>query len=543
MIRRQWLRVLSPSVALGTGILLILGQHDARAGSVESRIREGGIVRVSLGYLDYVDPALGYHPTSWSLIDTTCARLMTYPDRPPPDGYPLVPEVAAAYPRVSRDGKAWTFTLRSGFRFSDGTPVRASAFARAIARTLAPGVRSPAANYTLAIVGAADVQAGRAASPAGVVARGNRLVVRFTRAVPDFPAQTTMAFFCAVPPNLPADPEGVGTFPGAGPYYVADYRAGQRVVIRRNRFYGGTRPHHVDGFDVNLVDSFPTAADRVDRGEADWTWVPPNYYFEHGSRLVAKYGVNRTQFFVKPGLRLFGFVLNTSRPLFRDNARLRRAVNFAIDRRALVGALGGPRFATPTDQYLPPGIPGFKDARVYPFTPDLTKARALARGRTRSGKATLYTHDVPFHLARAQLVARDLAKVGLEVDIKGIAISSYFSRLTAPGEPFDIAMFGWVADYLDPYNYVNILLDGRFIGSTNYGRFDSAEYNAAMRRAARLHGDARRQAYARLDEQLTRDAAPRVPVDLPNAATLVSRRLGCVVLRPELDLTAVCLKE
>ena len=71
-------------------------------------------------------------PTRWHLLDATCARLMTFPDAPPPAGLRLVPEVAAAYPRVSSDGKTYTFTLRSGFRFSDGTPVQASAFAHAI---------------------------------------------------------------------------------------------------------------------------------------------------------------------------------------------------------------------------------------------------------------------------------------------------------------------------------------------------------------------------------------------------------------------------
>ena len=98
-----------------------------------------------------------------------------------------------------------------------------------------------------------------------------------------------MTFFCAVPPTLPADPEGVGAFPGAGPYYVAEYRAGQRVVIRRNRFYRGTRPHHVDGFDVDLTVGSPQAVvDRIERGEADWGWVPPTYYFEQGRRLVGE---------------------------------------------------------------------------------------------------------------------------------------------------------------------------------------------------------------------------------------------------------------
>jgi peptide/nickel transport system substrate-binding protein len=541
-VNRRYAVVLT-TVLLAAGLLAILLQHSARGAGVEAQ--QGGIMRVSLvgGPFGYIDPAIAYHPSSWSVIEPTCARLMTYPDRPPPEGYRLVPEVAAAPPRVSRDLKTWTFTLRTGFRFSDGKPVRASAFARAIERTLAPGVPSGAAAYTRAIVGATAFQAGTTQSLAGVVAHGNRLVIRFTRPVPDFAEQTTMPFFCAVPPTLPAEPEGVRAFPGAGPYYVAEYRPGQRVVIRRNRFYRGTRPHHVDGFDVDLTPAtFPAVVDRIERGEADWGWVPPTYYAERSGPLVTKYGVNRSQFFVKPGLRLYGFNLNTSRPLFRDNPRLRRALNFAIDRRALARTLGGPPFSTPTDQYLPPGIPGFRDARIYPSTPDLAKARTLARGHTRGGKVVLYTQDVPLQLARAQLVARDLAKIGLEVEVKGIAIGGYSTRVTAPDEPFDIAFFGWTADYLDPFNFINVLLDGRFVGTTNWARFDSPGYNASMRRAARLRGEARLRAYAQLDERLSRDAAPGIPVDLPSATTLVSRHVGCVVLRPELDLTAVCLK-
>src|SRR5262245_64030630 len=119
---------------------------------------------------------------------------MTYPDKPPPAGLRIEPEVAASYPVVSRDAKKFTFTLRTGFRFSDGSSVRADAFARAIGRALAPGVESAAGDYMKDIVGAAGVTAGKRPIPLGVVPKGTRLVIRFTRATPDFPARTTMPF-------------------------------------------------------------------------------------------------------------------------------------------------------------------------------------------------------------------------------------------------------------------------------------------------------------------------------------------------------------
>ncbi len=295
----------------------------------------------------------------------------------------MPPATRAAQP----DGKTLTFTLRSGFRFSDGAPVRASAFARAINRMLAPSMKSPWAKYLRDIVGAERVLSGRSEAATGVVASGNRLVIRLTRPVPDFAARTT--FICAVPPALPVDPEGMAEFHAAGPYYVAEYRAGERIVIRRNRFYGGDRPHHVDGFDVDLrASSQEEVLDRIERGDADWGWALSPVYLDPARRLAAKYGVNKAQFFLQPGPVFRGYAFNTSRPLFRDNPRLRQAVNFAIDRSAFQRVAGGRFSSRLTDQYLPPGMPGFRDARIYPLDgPDLRRAgrlRADTRGTARS---------------------------------------------------------------------------------------------------------------------------------------------------------------
>jgi peptide/nickel transport system substrate-binding protein len=359
-----------------------------------------------------------------------------------------------------------------------------------------------------------------------------------------------MPFFCAVPPNLPADPEGVTAFPGAGPYYVAEYVRGRRVLLKRNRYYGGTRPRHVDQFVADLqANALEEVLDRIERGAADWGLVPAPIYFQAGraQKFRRKYGINRSRFFVKPGLAIRLLVLNTSRPLFGNNARLRRAVNFAVDRPALVKAAGGRLAGTLTDQYLPPSMPGFRDAHIYPVArPNVQRARALARWHTRSKRAVLYTFDVPDPgpTVAAQIVRNNLAKIGLQVEIKKLPPEAYFNRVTAPNEPFDIALYDWGADYVDPFSYLNLLLDGRFIGGVNWSRFNSAKYNRLMRRAARLKGLARYRRYGSLDVQLARGAAPMVAVFAFNEPTLVSKRVDrrCIVLRPTLDLTAVCLK-
>ncbi len=510
--------------------------------------REGGTFRVTFqsgpGAFDHIDPALAYSRESWTLLDTTCARLMRYPDKPPPAGYGIVPEVATGFPKVSADGKTHTFTLRKGFRFSDGSPVRANAFAQAISRTLAPGVTSPALRYTRLIVGADDVQAGRTPRPSGVVANGRTLVVRFTREVRDFAAWTTMPFFCAVPPTLPPSAEGVRRLPGAGPYYVTEYRPNQRVVLRRNRFYGGTREHHVDGFNVDLsVGSVAELLERTESGRADWGYTVVGPHFTAGTNFFQKYGLNKKRFFVNPGLTVRMYVLNSSRPLFRDNPKLRLAVNFALDRTSLASAVTGSWM----HQYIPDFVPGHQNRMTYSIGGDLAHAQALARGNTRGGKAVLYVTDFELPLTQAQRIKQQLEPIGLEVEIKPfpehVTSSAYLGRLGQPDEPWDLAVVLWTPDIVDPSGYINQLLDAQAPGATDLAGFDDPTFLDLMRRAAGLQGTARQKAYRDLDLRLAREAAPLVPIDVLKEATLVSARVGCVLRRPSLVLTTVCLKD
>lgn len=541
---RRRLRLCALTVALSASVV-------GSAGGTTRDTQEGGIFRISLSAfsgIDYMDPALASSPPGWALLDTTCARLMAYPDKAPPKGFQLQPEVAAHVPAVTDGGKTYTFRLRSGFRFSDGSPLRASAFARAINRVLAPEMNSPGVQYARDIVGAGQVLAGKADTASGVVARGNTLVIRLTRPAPDFPHRTASTFLCAVPPSLPVDPEGRGVFPAAGPYYVTEYRRGERVVLRQNRYYGGQRPHHVDGFDVDLRAPSPQEMlRRVDRGDSDWGHTIAGIYFDPALGLAEKYGINRSQLYLRPGLTLRMLAFNSSRPLFSNNALLRRAVNFALNRRALV-LVGGALASRPSDQYLPTIMPGFKDADVYPLErAELQRAKALANGNLRGGKAVLYVNNSALPFAIGQLVRQQLAEIGLDVEVRGIPIHSasaaYFNKLATPGEPWDIAFGLWSPSYIDPYAYINLLFDRRFVGGTNFARFVSTPHDKEMRRAARLpQGSLRNSAYAALDVRLAREAAPLAAVDFLNEPTLVSSRVGCIVLRPVLDLTAVCLK-
>ena len=530
-----------------TAVALSVGSAAGANGAHE---KDGGTYRVGVlgDFFGSIDPALA-GPAAQPFLSAACGGLVTTPDKPIPAAFNLIPEIATAYPKITDGGRTYTFTIRRGVRFSTGAPVTARSFAHTLNRLLSPVFGSPGAPAFAGIVGAPDVVAGRAKSARGIVARRSTLTIRLTEPAGNFLGNLASGAggFCVVPEGLPLDPEGVrAPLAGAGPYFVSEYVPGQRVTLERNRYYRGTRPHHVDRFvgDLTYVSADPTAAlDRVESGELDDALVPIT--LDRAEAFKQKYGINRTRFFVEAGTFFRTFVLNTSGPLFGNNVKLRQAVNFAVDRRALareVSPFGGYL----TDQYLAPGLPAFRNEHIYPLKgPEVARARVLARGHLRGAKAVLYTQDGPINAAQAQILQRNLKAIGLDVEVKTFPGQLLFQKLAKVGEPWDIGRVRFITGRPDP-SLLNDLFSGRTVGqqtTSNLSRFDSKKYNRLLDAAARLPvGPERARVYGRLDVDISRSAAPAVPLAWEYALTFVSARTACVVVNPFLDLAAVCLR-
>lgn len=512
---------------------------------------DGGTLRiVSSSDVPTMDPALAGDP---QLLYATCAQLLNYPDKAGLAGSQLTPEVAQSLPARSPDGRTYTFTIRPGFRFSppSNEPVTAQTFKATIERTLNPGTHSLYAHFLADIVGADAYMSGKASHIAGVIAHGDTLTVRLLAPAPDFLARISQpAASCAVPSDTPVDRNGERVIPSAGPYYVTVNTPGQGVVLMRNPNYHGRRPHHFARIELSVLISPKRAISEIEAGLADYTtvgsgWSASAARAAHASRLAARYGAGSAaaargaqQYFANPAAQLDYFVLNTHRPLFSD-ARMRQAVNYAINRRAL--AQRGDRFsplpAHPTSHYLPPGMPGFRDAHVYPMTPDIVKARKLARGGGRT--AVLYTCNSSPCPEQAQIVKTDLAAIGLQVHIKKIPFATYFTTLGKPGHPFDLAWDGWLPDYIDPAAMLNSLLADSSFGPT----FDDPAYRRRLAAASRLSGPERYLTYGRLDLELARDAAPLAAFDNLSNNDFFAARIGCQTYGIYgMDLAALCIR-
>jgi peptide/nickel transport system substrate-binding protein len=493
-----------------------------------------------------LDPALAVGPQEYQLEYATCAKLVNYPDHAAPAGSRIVPEVARSLPIRSPDGKTYTFRIRPGFRFSppSNEPVTAQTFKLAIER----GLKLPAALWGRAdgIVGAKAFAAGTAAHVAGVVASGDRLTFRLTAPDPVFVSLLAEPLFCAVPTDTPLAPEGVGTLPSAGPYYVASYTPDQAIVLKRNPNYHGRRPHHLREIDVRIGVPTDQSIRDIEAGRADYTLdygLVPGVY----ARLARLYGpasraasAGRQRYFLNPALALDYLRLNTNRQLFA-RLRLRRAVNYAIDRRALARlGFDNPSPSGLTDQYLAPTVAGFRDANIYPFRPDLAMARRLARGT--HATAVFYSCTTPNCRQHAAIIRENLEAIGLRVDVREFPLGELLTKLRTKGEPFDLVIDRSIYAAPDPFFFLNLPIDGTL--GLNAGLFDKPFYNRKLAAAAKLVGREREVTYGKLDVELAREAAPLVAFAYQTHQDFFSARMGCQVYQAAygMDLAALCLR-
>lgn len=494
--------------------------------------KQGGTLRVNLASdTDSTDPAFGYHIVSWQYEYATQAKLLNHASKPGVDGTRLLPEVATDLPAVSDDERTYTFTVRSdedAYRFNTGETVTAVSFAAAIDRALNPAMQSPASAFVDDIVGAQEVLQGRVGHTPGVrVLPGNRLQIELVEPAPDFAARIAMPFFAAIPENLPIVPEGVDTPPSAGPYHIASRERSRSIVLKRNPYYRHGRAHHVDEIVYNVGVDPNEALEQIERGEADFLGdgLPP----EEEARLGAQYGLNGPRFMVSTtSLQLDYLAMNTSRPLFSD-VRVRRAVNFALDRPELL-QLRGAHSGRVTDHILPPGMPGFRDdTDLFPLDgPDVTRARSELPEGFEGGDAVVYTTDTLAGPSLGYCVRDNLAAIGITVEVKTIPDTLMHQLAGRRGEPFDGLLTGWVADYPDPFCYINALLHGSTIRETNnmnFAYFNDPVYNKKMDAAARLSGPERYEAYGELDIDISTNAVPWVSYDNRTARDFVSERV------------------
>jgi len=516
------------------------GGNSGPNAAEKQTVKKGGTYRaLGTSDFDHLDPALSYFTHSWNWQGATQLRMYYYPYVKGAASERIAPMAATGLPRVSNGGKTYTITIKKGFKFSDGQNVTAANFKRAFDRARNAKLQSPASSFL------DDLARYKTIGTHG-------LQLTLKRVAPDFLARITMPFFSAVPLSFPLDTEvDKGPIVSAGPYFVQEWnKKTSALAVRNPNWKNNVEPFKSLGF-ANNVDritysgiggDLATHRLQCERNEADICGFPTT----QAKELADKYGINKQRFKVDQDLLIWRIDMNNEQPLFKNNPALRKAVLHALDRRFMTaqhGFLAGKR----TDQFLPYGMPGFKEWNIYSLKgPNYAKAKALATpAALRGGKAVFYAFNRAQGPPVSQSVQFNLKQIGLDVEIKLFDRVVQNTKAATRGEAFDFTHEGWHADYPDPSNFINVLLDGRRLQAENnvntsyYSGSGLKDFTKKLDAAYAASGATRLNLYAALDRDIMAQGAANAPYISGTTRRFFGPDVGCYVANGQVGTVLV----
>ena len=491
----------------------------------------GGDINVSMtSFPDYVDPQLSYTLEGWEVLYNTYTPLLTYKHAKGEDGTQVVPGLADAMPDVSADGKTYKLKLRPNMKYSDGTLIKASDFTYAIQRLFKAD--SGGSVFYEDIVGATEYAAGKAPTISGIVtndATGD-ITISLNGANGTFTELLGLMFAAPVPPTTPLDKDATNSPPpSSGPFMITKVEAPQTLTMERNPNFktvkdaGATEvaDANVDKITVTQNKSNSAQVTGVEQNTVDFMTDPPD-----ADRLAEVKAKFASRFRLEDSINTYYFWMNTQTAPFND-LKVRQAINYAIDPEALNRVFGGRLH--PTQQILPPGMPGYQEFKPYPA--DMAKAKALlAEANPTDKDITVWTDDEPDRKRIGEYYHDVLTQLGFNATLKVIAGDVYFTTIGNQSTPdLDTGFADWFQDFPHPDDFFRPLLNGASnlpTNSNNYSHVSIPELDAKMNalRTKQLSDPDVKKQYGEMDKAYM-DQAVWAPYGNEQYTTFLSERM------------------
>lgn len=410
----------------------------------------------------------------------------------------VVPDLAKSW-ELSSDGVTYTFHLRRGVRFHDGSSFSSADVRHSWERALDPKTRGGRGWPLYPIRGAKEFAAGTASGIAGlVVTNDSTIQISLTEPFAIFPKMLAMPATAIVPKLTPPD---FGEHPiGTGPWKFVAWHHDDYLLFARNSQYHEGAPL-ADSLEARIIPELSTAEAEFEAGNVDVLQVPaqesPSWESNEETRRLLQSA---------PSLRLIYGAINTTRGPLRD-VRVRQAINLAVDRGMILKRLMGGR-GTLAAGVIPPSLDGYSPT-LTPYPYDSARARALLRqaGYPNGIDIEIWTSQSEQFPRIAQTIQAYLARVGIRVKIVQRDASSM--REAARNGKTDIALKDWYADYPDAENFLYPLLysANRGVGG-NVSFFNDATFDTVVAKARREPNDGKRIALYRQADSLAHVEAP-----------------------------------
>jgi peptide/nickel transport system substrate-binding protein len=445
--------------------------------------KKGGSITISqTSQPDYLDPALMYTVNAIEPAWLVYTPLITYAREEGAAGSKLIPGLAEALPEISEDGMTYKLKLRSGLKYSDGSPVKASDFEHSIKRVL--NLESGGSAFYLGIEGAQEyLDKGKADGDiSGITTDDKTGDITIKLGAPDgsFSHVLAMWFAALVPSDTPFKNLTEDPPPGVGPYMFTESVPNRQFVMKKNpNFTDDTIPDvptgNIDTITTKIVKSPQRQAQDVINGQLDYMQDPPPADLK--PEVKAKYSDRYKEYTTAS---TYYFFMNTRVPPF-DDPKVRQAVNYGIDKPGLARIFAGE--LAPGCSFLPPGVPGFDEALDVddcPWgnpnePPDLEKARSLIKEAGVEGMdVTVYSNnDDPSDKVGAAY-ADMLSKMGFNAKPKILDGGVYFQTIGNAKTKAQTGFANWFQDFPHPKNFM-FLVDGASIQPTNNQNFGNVD--------------------------------------------------------------------
>jgi oligopeptide transport system substrate-binding protein len=442
----------------------------------------------------------------------------------------IIPGIAKSW-STDHNGTRYTFRLRKKARWSDGTPVTAEQFVYGLRRAVNPKTASGSAELLQDVKGAKSIIAGKAnATSLGVIAANKHvLVIQLSRPAPYILEVLSQPI--AAPVRSPAHDGPLPPLPDItdGPYFVAKEVYGSYIELDRNKYYWDVR--HVAIPKVRYVITHAVSSELADylAGEIDVTYSLPLPDLRH---MLA---TRRSQVQIAPILATFYLAFNMSEPQLAQNRYLRKALSMGIDRRLIANELM--EGVTPAFSFIPPEINDYRPP-IYSWA-TWNRARRLSFAKKLLSRANLSNKrhlKLRLYFNNDQTIERVVLAVannweqnlGISVQIESDEFRVFLSR-RKDRNYWDIARFGWNADYNDAENFLDVFARD---SPQNDAAYKSTTFNRLLDDARDESNLARRRQQLEQAESVLLHDYVVIPVYFYNARRLVSPCIGGATITP-----------
>ncbi|WP_455770703.1 ABC transporter substrate-binding protein [Streptomyces chartreusis] len=512
------------------------GKKDAALSSiVNASTKKGGTVTYEHSDVpDSLDPGNTYYGWVQNFSRLYARALTTFKPAAGKEGLEVVPDLAESLGKPSADAKTWTYKLRQGVKFQDGTPITSKDVKYAIERSnFAPEALSNGPTYFKAYLEGGDKYKGpyKDKSADGIKSietpDDSTIVFKLKQPFADFDYLATFSQTAPVPQAKDTGAKYVQNIVSSGPYQFESYEEGRSATLVRNKNWDAKTDPIRKALPDKVTIKFKVNPVTVDNDllsdkitvDAAGTGVQP------ATQPKVLTGKNAAQTDAAYAGATQYIALNVNVKPF-DNEHCRKAVQWAMDKQSVQDAIGGSPKGDVASTLLPPSVNGYTKFDTYATEGnkgDVAKAKEELKACGKpNGFDTILTarSDRPAEVASATAVQNSLKKVGINVEIKQFPSGKYFSNFA--GVPsyvhehkLGMLSMAWGADWPTGYGFLDQIINGAAIkpsGGNNLMELNDPKINKALTDAiANTDSAARTKAWGDIDKMVM-DNASVVPL-------------------------------